>query len=65
MTCGTFKRKIELKKYSREEYDSMLIAHYQQLYELQKKAGLIKGKGLHLKQKQTTIVMRAYSQKKT
>ena len=43
-SCGTFSRKIELKKYSKEMYDSMLVAQHQQLYELQKKAGLIKGK---------------------
>ena len=43
-TCETFKGKIELKKYSREEYDSMLVAQHQQLYELWKKARLIKGK---------------------
>ena len=36
---GTFKGKIELKKYSREEHESMLVAHCQQLYELQKKPG--------------------------
>ena len=41
---GTFKGKIKLKKYSREEYDSMLTSEDQQLYELWKKAGLIKGK---------------------
>ena len=41
---GTFKGKIESKKYSREEFDSMLMAQHQQLYELQKKARLIKGK---------------------
>ena len=34
---GTFKAKIELKKYSREEYDSMLMAQHQQLYELRRK----------------------------
>ena len=33
---GTFKRMIELKKYSRKEYHSMLITQHQQLYELQK-----------------------------
>ena len=33
-----------MKKYSREEYDSMLTTQHQQLYELYKKAGLIKGK---------------------
>ena len=43
-THGTFKGEIELKKYSREDYDSMSTAQYQQLYELKKKAGLIKGK---------------------
>ena len=31
---GTFKVKIKLKKYYREEYDSMLRAQHQQLYEL-------------------------------
>ena len=43
-SSGTFKIKIELKKYSREEYDSMSITHCQQLYELQWKARLVKGK---------------------
>ena len=43
-SLGTFKRKIRLKKYPREEYDSMLMAQHQQLYEHWKKAGLIKGK---------------------
>ena len=43
-TCGTFKWKIELKKDSREEYDSTLMAQCQQLYELWKKAWLIKSK---------------------
>ena len=43
-SCNTFRGKIELKKYSQEEYDSMLAAQCQQLYELQKKARLIKGK---------------------
>ena len=38
------KGKIELKKYSREEHDSMSTTKHQQLYELQKKAGLTKGK---------------------
>ena len=33
-----------MKKYSRKEYDSMSMAQCQQLYELQKKAGLIKCK---------------------
>ena len=32
-TGGTFRGKIELKKYSREEYDSMSMAQQQQLYE--------------------------------
>ena len=41
---GNFKRKIELKKYSWEEYGSMLTAQHQQSYELKKKARLIKGK---------------------
>ena len=39
-----FNEKIELKKYSREEYDSMSMAQHQQLCKLQKKAVLIKGK---------------------
>ena len=43
-TCGTFKVKIELKKHSREEYDLVLMSQQQQLYELQHKAGLVKGK---------------------
>ena len=43
-THGTFKGNIELKKYSTEEYYSMLAAQHQQLNELQKKAGLIKNK---------------------
>ena len=33
-----------MKKYSCEEYDSMSAAQHQLLYELQKKAGFIKGK---------------------
>ena len=33
-----------MKKYSREEYDSMTMVQQQQLYKLQKKARLIKGK---------------------
>ena len=37
-------KKFELKKYSREEYNSMLMAQCQQLYELWKKADLTKGK---------------------
>ena len=43
-TCGTFKGKFVLKKYSREEYDSMSMAQHQQLYKLWKKAKLVKGK---------------------
>ena len=39
-SCSTFRGKIELKKYSQEEYDSMLAAQHQQLYELQRKARL-------------------------
>ena len=41
---GTFREKIELKKYSREEYDFMTVMQCQQLHELHKRAGLIKGK---------------------
>ena len=41
-THGIFKGTIKLKKYSREEYDSMSMAQHQQLFELQKKARLIK-----------------------
>ena len=41
---GTFRGKIELKKVSRQEYDSMSAAQHQQLYELRKRARLIKGK---------------------
>ena len=41
---GIFKQKIELKKNSREEYDSMSAVQHQQFYELLKKAGLIKSK---------------------
>ena len=37
----TFKEMIELKKYSREEYDLISIAECQQLYELQKKADFL------------------------
>ena len=43
-THGTFKGKIELKKYSRVEYESMLMAQCQKLYNLWKKARLIKVK---------------------
>ena len=41
---STFREKSELRKDSREEYDSMSAAQCQQLYELWKKAKLIKGK---------------------
>ena len=41
---STFRGKIKLKKYSREEYDTMSLAQCQQLYELQKKIELINGK---------------------
>ena len=41
---GTFKGEIELNKHSREEYESMSASQCQQLYELQKKSRLIKGK---------------------
>ena len=41
---GSFKGKIELKKYSREKYDSMTTAQQQQLNDLQKKSELIRGK---------------------
>ena len=40
----TFREKIELKKYYREEYDSISALQRQQLYELQKRARLIRGK---------------------
>ena len=43
-THHTFKGKVELMKYYKEEYDSMSMAQHQQLYELQKKPGLTKGK---------------------
>ena len=41
---GTFKGKITSKKYSREEYDLMSMTQHQQLYKLQEKARLVKGK---------------------
>ena len=41
---GIFKRKIELNKYSKEEYDSMSTAQQQQLHELWLKTGLQKSK---------------------
>ena len=41
---GTFRGKIELKKYTQEKYDSMSAAQRQQFYEIQKKARLINGK---------------------
>ena len=40
----TFKGKIELKKNSQEEYDSLIMAQHQQLHEFWKKDGFIKGK---------------------
>ena len=40
---GTFKGKIKLKKYSREEFGIMSMVQHQQLYELQKQARHIKG----------------------
>ena len=43
-SCSTFRGEIELKKYSREEYDSISAAKCQQLNELYKRTGLIKGK---------------------
>ena len=43
-SCGTFRGKINLKKYSREEYNLMLKAQRQHLSKLWKKAGLIKSK---------------------
>ena len=43
-SCSIFRGKIELKKYPREEYDSTSVAQHQQLCELQKRAGLTKGK---------------------
>ena len=43
-TFGTFKQKSNLKKYSREENDSITMTQCKQLYELQKKVVLIKGK---------------------
>ena len=42
-TRGTFQGKIELKRYSKDEYDSMFMAQCQHLCELWKKARLIKG----------------------
>ena len=40
---STFKEKIKLKKYCRDEYNSMFIAWHQQLFKLWKNAGHIKG----------------------
>ena len=69
---GTFKGKIELKKYSREEYDSKSMPQCQQLYKLQKKIRLIKSKKTPessrvlearvavLEAKQIIVAMRAY-----
>ena len=42
-TCGTFKGKIELKKYSREKCDSMSMEQHLLLHDLLKEARLIKG----------------------
>ena len=76
-THGTFNGKIELKKYSREEYDSMSMAQHQQLHEIWKKAGLIKDKKTQktsralkaraamLEEKQTTVAIRASLQMKS
>ena len=44
VSCSTFRGKIEFKKYFREEYDPILASQCQQLSELKKRAGLIKGK---------------------
>ena len=41
---GTIRRNIKIKKYSREQYDSMSMAQHQELYKLWKKAILLKGK---------------------
>ena len=38
---GTFKSKLVLKKYSREEYNSVTTTQQQQLYKLQKKARVV------------------------
>ena len=46
--CGMLKGKITLKKCSRKEYASFLMAQIQQLYELQHKAG-------HLMRKETPL----------
>ena len=43
-SCGTFKGKIELRKFLQEEYNSMSVAQCQQLYELCKKVRFIKCK---------------------
>ena len=75
-THDTFKGKVELTTYSREEYDSMSMAQCQQLYLLQKKAGLIKSKipersralearATMLEAKTKTVAMRAYLQIKS
>ena len=75
--CGAFKGKIELQKYSREEYDSIPMEQCQQLYELWKKAVLIKGKKTPeksralearmaaLEAKQLTVEIRAHLQIKS
>ena len=66
-----------MKKYSREEYDSMSMVQHQQLYELQKKARLVKGKKTSESSraleaivavygvKETIVAMRDYLQKKS
>ena len=66
----TFERKIELKMYSMEEYDSMSMAQHQQLYKLWIIARLIKRKRtpkrrkalkarVAMIKKHTTVTMRA------
>ena len=55
---GTFKGKIELKKYSSEEYDLILMAQCQQLYV----AELKRLEFSCLRQKQRTAAMRTYLQ---
>ena len=76
-THGTFKGKVKLKKYSTEEYGSMSTLQHQQLYDFQKKAGLIKGKKTPesskafkakvamLEAKTKIVVTRAYLQMKS
>ena len=45
-SCCIFTGKIKLKKYSQDEYNSMLMAQHHQWYELMKKARIIKGKNI-------------------